>query len=94
VSSNRAPLVRLTSEHRQGRTRIRVEGWLGQRDLGLLEAECQAAWRKARSITLDLSGLRSLDREGALGIERLRRGGLRVRGASGFVRSLLDAVRG
>ena len=83
--------IRITSNHRGGKTVIAVFGALKARHVGALERECGGA---ARPLVLDLEGLRSADSAGAEVLRRLGDRGAEVINASPYVRILLqDAER-
>ena len=79
--------VRITSDVQGGRTIIRVEGKLTAIDTSVLVAKCRSAGFPQR---LDLSGLQSADRAGIAALRSLQSEGAVLRGASPYLRRLLE----
>ena len=79
--------IRITSLTEGGTTAIRVEGHLTAKDTSVLEAECRSAGSAKR---LDLSGLRSADKVGIEILRSLQAQGVELRGASPYIRRLLE----
>lgn len=86
-------MIKLTQRHPDERhTVIQVEGRLDSETVQELERLVTGLNRSAQ-ITLDLSGLTSLDQEGRGALLRLRNEGRRVLGASLYVDRLLEEAQ-
>jgi hypothetical protein len=68
---------------------LRVEGRLTQPGLARLRESCAELLESGTGVQLDLSGLQFADRDAVVTLRALRRRGVRLRGASGFVETLL-----
>ena len=78
---------RITTSDDDHSTTIRVEGRLTDKAVRKLERQVQLAENR---VQLDLSGLISADDEGVRALKALSAGGATLRGASPYVRQLLD----
>jgi hypothetical protein len=85
----RGDRFRITTEQRDGRVVLRVEGWLSPVSLELLESACRDAHARGEAAVIELSGLRSLPDAAAQRLAALARSGVELTGASGFVAALL-----
>jgi hypothetical protein len=83
-------VIKLTA-HTPGRgpSQIRVEGRLDAAGIASLRSRLDSLPPGA---TLDLSGLTSIDREGAAFLIRLREAGVALRGGSLYITRLLEEV--
>jgi ABC-type transporter Mla MlaB component len=68
---------------------LRVEGRLTQHDLPRFQEACAELLAAGRSLRLDLSGLQFADRDAVIELRALRRHGVSLVGASGFLDALL-----
>lgn len=68
---------------------LRVEGRLTAEDLARFHQACSDLLGRGRGLRLDLSGLQFADREAVALLRLLRRRGVSLVGASGFVDALL-----
>jgi hypothetical protein len=82
-------VFRITTQKSGGRAVLRVEGWLSQTSLELLEAACREARERGETPVIELSGLRSLPDAAAQRLAALEGEGVELTGASGFVAALL-----
>jgi len=69
---------------------LRVEGRLTQADLPRLQQTCTELLEGGGLLRLELSGLQFADRDGVATLRALRRRGVALQGASGFVEALLS----
>ena len=81
--------IRITSVHGKNKTTIRVEGRLAAEEVEDLRKEIQLV---AAPVHLDLSGLQSADAEGVRALRSLSAKGVKLVGASPYIRQLLDAT--
>ena len=81
--------VRITTSKDDKATTIRVEGRLSTEGLPDLQKEVKLA---SAPLRLDLSGLISADAEGIKQLRALSAKGAELRGASSYIRELLDAT--
>jgi len=81
--------IRITTTKENGATTIRVEGRLDAEAAPDLQREVKRAGAPVR---LDLSGLMSADAEGIKELQALSAKGAELRGASAYIRQLLDAT--
>ena len=81
--------IRITTSTEEKRTTIRLEGRLSAGEVPDLDREFQRAGAGTR---LDLSGLMSADAEGLRELRALAAKGAELRGASAYVRQLLEAT--
>ncbi len=81
--------VRITTSKENTATTIRVEGRLDAEAVPDLQREVKRAGAPLR---LDLSGLISADAEGIKELRALSAKGAELRGASAYIRQLLDAT--
>ena len=77
--------------HGREETVLKMEGWLADQDVALLQQEGDARLREEKRLVLDLEGIRFIDRAGLDLLERWTKKGVTLRGGSLFVRSLLTA---
>jgi len=75
----------------RSRATLRVEGNVVAEWAALLERECSDLLRSWGAVSLDLAGVRFVDRAGVEALERLSRAGVEVRCRSGPVASVLEA---
>ena len=78
-------------EHGREETVMKMEGWLADQDVALLESEAEIHLRAGKRLVLDLEGIRFIDHAGLDLLERWTKKGVTLRGGSLFVRSLLTA---
>ena len=71
------------------KTVLKVEGWIWGMDVRLLTDEGTHHLQEGRSLVLDLSGVRSIDREGIAQLKQWAGERLVLRGAQPFVQALL-----
>ena len=84
-------MLRITNLPQQdNRAEVRVEGRVTGADVGLLDHEIRARLEDAEHLTLDLSGLKYIDRGGLEMLRRWSAERLELSGYSPFLRSLLD----
>jgi anti-anti-sigma regulatory factor len=81
-------LLRIT---REDSGTLRLEGRVVQPFMDLLERECSGLFGVSVGVTLDLSGVTLVDREGIETLKRLQRRGAVLRGCSDAVASVLEA---
>ena len=81
--------IRITSTKNDKATTIRVKGRLNTEAVPDLQREVQLA---SAPLRLDLSGLISADAEGIKELRALSAKGAELRGASAYIRQLLDAT--
>ncbi len=81
--------IRITTAKENNATTIRVEGRLDLEAVPDLQREVKRAGAPVR---LDLSGLMSADAEGIKELQALSAKGAELRGASAYIRQLLDAT--
>lgn len=83
-------MLRVTRSQANGSTEsLRIEGRLTRLDLPRFEESCAELLDGGRRLRLDLSGLQFADREAVATLKALRRRGVAIEGASGFVDALL-----
>jgi len=80
--------VRIETTPHRSKTRVSVAGRLEGLGVGELVRTCDCI---EGELVLDLSALRSADAEGIEAIQKLTRGGVTLRGASPFIRLLLES---
>ena len=68
---------------------LRIDGWVSEATVHLLERECSSRAGAAERLVLDLSGVKFIDQAGLSLLHRWTGGRLLLRGASSFVRMLL-----
>jgi len=78
--------IRVTTEAGETITTIRIEGQLTSSSVSDVRAACESAGSPLR---LDLSGLRSADRDGILALRSLSEAGAELRGANPYIYQLL-----
>ncbi len=78
--------VRVSTEAGETVTIIRIEGRLTSSSVPDVRAACDSANRPLR---LDLSGLRSADRDGIRALQSLSEAGVEVHGTSPYINQLL-----
>ena len=81
--------VRITAYHGGNESTIRIEGRLDVDGVPDLRREVEVA---GGTIRLDLSGLTSADAGGVKALLELSESGARLRGATAYIRQLLDMV--
>ena len=81
--------IRITTSKDDKATTIRVEGRLNAEAVPDLQREVQLV---SAPLRLDLSGLISADAEGIKKLRALSAKGAELRGASAYIRQLLDAT--
>ena len=88
-------MLRVTRSETEGSIdALRVEGRLTQPDLPRFQEVCAEPLAAGRSLRIDLSGLQFADRDGVTALRALRRRGVSLVGASGFLDALLsDSAR-
>ena len=69
---------------------LRLEGRLVDEWAVLLERECTGLLRAYDTVSLDLTGVRFVDRTGVEALERLTRAGVEVRSCPGTVAGVLE----
>ena len=69
---------------------LKVEGWVSGADAVLLEEEGMRLLGESERLVLDLEGVRFIDREGIALLRRWSGERLVLRGASPFVRTVLE----
>ena len=69
---------------------LKVEGWVSGEDVALLEEEGTRLLGETERLVLDLEGVRFIDREGIALLKRWSGERLVLRGASLFVRTVLE----
>ena len=69
---------------------LKVEGWVSGADAALLEEEGTRLLGESERLVLDLEGVRFIDREGIALLRRWSGERLELRGASPFVRTVLE----
>ena len=69
---------------------LKVEGWVSGADAALLEEEGTRLLGESGRLVLDLEGVRFIDREGIALLRRWSGERLVLRGASPFVRTVLE----
>jgi len=72
-------------------TQLRVEGWVGQASIAVLRTEVASQLACAQRLTLDLDGVRSIDRAGLDLLRRWSQQGVVLKGGSLYIRSLLKS---
>ena len=83
-------MLRVTRSHMNGSIEsLRVEGRLTRRDVPRFQEACAELLDGGRSLHLDLAGLQFADREAVATLQALRRRGVALVGASGFLDALL-----
>ena len=80
--------VRIETSAGEKKPTVSVAGRLEGLGVGELMRTCRSI---VGELVLDLSGLRSADAEGIEAIQKLVQGGARLRGASPFIRLLLES---
>ena len=80
--------VRIETSAGEKKPTVSVAGRLEGLGVGELVRTCRSI---EGELVLDLSGLRSADAEGLEAIQKLVQGGARLRGASPFIRLLLES---
>lgn len=80
--------VRIETSAGEKKPTVSVAGRLEGLGVGELVRTCRSI---EGGLVLDLSGLRSADAEGIEAIQKLVQGGARLRGASPFIRLLLES---
>lgn len=80
--------VRIETSAGEKKPTVSVAGRLEGLGVGELVRTCHSI---EGELVLDLSGLRSADAEGIEAIQKLVQGGARLRGASPFIRLLLES---
>ena len=78
--------IRITTEEGETVTTIRIEGQLTGSSVPDMREACESANPPLR---LELSGLRSVDRDGILALLSLSEAGAQLRGASPYIYELL-----
>ena len=89
VNSRRARhrlTIRVSTEAGETVTTIRIEGQMTSADVPDVRAACESARPRLR---LDLSGLKSADRDGMRELRSLSETGAELHGASPYIRQLL-----
>ena len=85
-------VLRITREvGSRSRATLRLEGSVVAEWAALLERECSGLLRSRGAVSLDLAGVRFVDRAGVEALERLSRAGVEIRCPSGPVASVLEA---
>ena len=83
--------LRITREKgSRARTTLKLEGSVIAEWAALLERECSDLLRSRDAVSLDLAGVRFVDRAGVEALERLSRAGVEIRCRSGPVASVLE----
>ncbi len=78
--------IRVTTEAREKVTTIRIEGQLTSTGVHNVREACESA---NPPLCLDLSGLRSADRDGIRALQSLSEAGAELHGASPYINRLL-----
>ena len=87
-------MLRVTRSHMNGSIEsLRVEGRLTRLDLPRFQEACAELLDGGRELRLELSGLQFADREAVATLQALRRRGVALVGASGFLDALLAEPR-
>jgi len=81
-------VTRFESRPRDGAT-LRIEGRLTHEDLPRFQEACASLLDAGSALRLDLSGLQFADSAGVATLQALRRSGVTLMGASGFLDALL-----
>jgi anti-anti-sigma regulatory factor len=68
---------------------LKVEGWISGQDVRLLEEEGARCLASSKHLTLDLDGVRFIDKAGMALLKRWSEGGVALKGGSWFVKMLL-----
>ncbi len=85
-------MLRITREEGScSRALLRLEGSIVAEWAALLERECSGLLRSRGAVSLDLAGVRFVDRAGVEVLKRLSRAGVEIRCPSGPVASVLEA---
>ena len=69
---------------------LRLDGWVSGADVALLKEEGSRLLQESERLVLDLKGVRSIDRAGIALLHSWPRDRLVLRGASMFLRTLLE----
>jgi len=84
-------MVRLTViSQTKAEAMLKVEGWVSGADAALLEEEGTRLLGESERLVLDLEGVRFIDRKGIALLQRWSGERLALRGASPFVRTVLE----
>ena len=70
---------------------LKVEGWVSEENVGVLEEEGERWFRQVRRLVLDLSGVRFIEDAGIGLLQRWYGERLILRGPSPFLHALLEA---
>ena len=85
-------MLRLTTTATDsGPTVVAAHGWIGGDDLPLLKQELEELLQQESPVVLELSAVRAIDPAGLASLSRWLEMGLKLRGGSAFVRTLLRA---
>ncbi len=83
--------LRITREEgSRSRALLRLEGSIVAEWAALLERECSGLLRSRGAVSLDLAGVRLVDRSGVEALERLSRAGVEIRCRPGPVAGVLE----
>jgi ABC-type transporter Mla MlaB component len=69
---------------------LKVEGWIAEEEVKVLEAEGEGYLQQGKRLVLDLAGVQSIDTAGIQVLQRWTRERLTLKGASPFVQALLE----
>ena len=69
---------------------LQVDGWVSGAEMDVLEQEGTRLLQESQRLVLDLKGVKSIDRAGIELLKRWSRSRLVLRGASPFLRKLLE----
>lgn len=82
--------LRITVVGPRSRATLLLEGSLVAEWAALLEHECASLLHASTAVSLDLTGVRFVDRAGVEALERLARAGVEIRCHPGAVASVLE----
>jgi ABC-type transporter Mla MlaB component len=86
-------MLRVTRSQNGSIGSLRVEGRLTRLDLPRFQEACSELLQGGSALRLELSGLQFADREAVASLQALRRRGVALVGASGFLDALLSEPR-
>lgn len=87
-------MLRITHVSRAaGEEELQAEGWIAGEYVALLEQAGASAWGAGSRRVLDLEGVQSIDETGIALLQRWAKGQVVLRGASPFIRLVLEQHR-